>query len=171
MKNFTVTNNYYLDNLYKRNKVFTKELNRENVKNGILMAADSKALINGTAAMNSIDYGDEKEDESLETSRFYRNLKAFADAYNYTVDSTSKSEATVPKKMLKKIKKLYSKYQEKLETYGIKFNKDGYMKLDKRAIDKMDKSKYESLFGEDSEFTSELKGIAEKLLKHIDYSV
>ncbi|MCR5526698.1 MAG: hypothetical protein K6F39_04875 [Lachnospiraceae bacterium] len=171
MSSFTVTSNYYLKSLYKNNQVYATALNRENVNNGLLMAADTKALMNGTAVMNSINYGDAEDDEALETKRFYLNLKAFADTYNYTMESASKSSTAVSKSVVKKIKKLYAKYESKLESLGIEFDTDGYMELDKSSIDDIDKSKYEKLFGKDSEFMSELKSLAKKLSKHIDYTV
>ncbi|SKC00649.1 hypothetical protein SAMN06296386_11323 [Lachnospiraceae bacterium] len=169
MSNFTVTNNYYLYNLYKENSLYAIKEKREGVKSGKLLAADTKALLKGVKVLGSENYGDEKDDTNAENKRLYKKLKSFADAYNYTMESSKEFDSRRTRKIRKEMDALKEKYADKLEAYGITFSDKGYMKLSKTTIDGVDNRKFEKYFGEESEFSNTVKKLAKKLYNHVDY--
>ncbi len=171
MSNFSVTNNYYLYNLYKDNSLYAIQSKRSGAKPGALLSADSKALMKGVKVLSAADYGDEEDDSTTETKTFYKKLKSFADAYNYTMESSEEVGDRSTKKIRKELDALREEYAEDLERYGITFNNKGYMKLNKNTIDEIDKNRYEKFFGADSELTKTISKLANKLHNHVDYQI
>ena len=76
---------------------------RSGAKPGALLSADSKALMKGVKVLSAADYGDEEDDSTTETKTFYKKLKSFADAYNYTMESSEEVGDRSTKKIRKEL--------------------------------------------------------------------
>ncbi|MCR5770103.1 MAG: hypothetical protein K6G87_02580 [Butyrivibrio sp.] len=168
---YSVTANYYLRNLYGSNKDYIIGSTRLQASNASVVSADSKALAKGAKKMMSLDYGSYATDDDIENAMLGNNIKAFIDTYNNTIDSASDSDLKDIKKLVSKMKTLGKEYEEELEELGITFDDDGYMTIDSSAVENLDNKKFESVFGEDSDFTKTVRSLARKLYKHIDASI
>lgn len=170
MSSFTVDNNAVLRSLYKStDSKLTKKSARQEAAKPKLIFSDTSALRKGIKALADEDYGDEDEDDSKITKAdFYKKMKAFADSYNYTVESSSSYSTKDTREALRKMKKLVNQYSDDLDNLGVTFDDDGYMTLSESAFDNIDEAKFESSFGKDSDFMNQLDSIAKKLNRHID---
>ena len=171
MSSYTVTNNMYLRNLYKStDSSLVKGSNRKEASKPKLIIADTTALQKGISSLADEDYGDpDEEDEEITKANFYKKMKAFADAYNNTLDSSSSYKTSkYAKNATKQIKSLVSQYSDELDDLGVSLDDDGYMTLSDSAFDNIDEADFEGTFGKDSEFMMSLNSIAKKLYRHID---
>lgn len=171
MSNYTVTNNLYLRNLYKSvDSSLAGKTARAEASKPKLIYADSSALQKGISSLADEDYGDpDEEDSKITKAEFYKKMKAFADSYNYTSDSSSSySTNRYAKNASKQMKALVKKYSDELEDLGVSFNDKGYMELSESAFDNIDEADFENTFGKDSDFMKSLNSIAKKLNRHID---
>ncbi|MQN01040.1 MAG: hypothetical protein DUD27_09175 [Lachnospiraceae bacterium] len=174
MSGYTVTNNLYLRNLYKSTDTsLTKKSARKETSTPKLIIADTAALQKSISTLYDVDYGDPDEtDNKIEKADFYKKMKAFADTYNNTVDSSSSySSNRDAKKAVNEMKSLREKYSDELDDLGVTFDDDGYMKLSESAFDNIDEADFEDMFGKGSDFMSSLNSIAKKLYRHIDVGV
>lgn len=87
---------------------------------------------------------------------------ALVDTYNNSIDSASNSSSTSMKHYAKQLKKLASKYSDKLEDIGITINKDGTLKANEELV-KSDADTLNSLFGNDNDFTSSLYRVSRQM--------
>ena len=170
MSTFTITSNSYLRSLYRSDRSLATKKGRADATNAELLGADAAALKNGVGKLAGLDYGDSRKDSTIEKNRLFMNLQAFQDAYNNTIKSSSDSENDVAKSDARKIKQLAKKYSDELSELGVTFDEEkGYMKVRNSAVDNIDVSKYEKVFGKDSDFSKELSKLSKRLAKHIDY--
>lgn len=169
MSNFTVTANGYLRNLYSGNRNLVNVSERAKVSTKDLGKADTKALSKGIAALSSYDYENNGEDNA----EFYKTVKAFADSYNYTLESSSSlSEGDKrTKDVLKDIKKLRENYGDELEKFGISFKSNGYMEVDGTAFDNIKPESFKRIMGSDTDFMKDISNISKKLTRRINYLV
>ena len=171
MSIFTVKNNLYLRNLYKSvDSSLSKKSERTETSKPKLIYADTTALQKGISALADEDYGDpDEEDSKITKAEFYKKMRAFADSYNYTLDSSSSySTNRHAKSATKQMKALVKEYGDDLEDLGVSFNDKGYMELSESAFDNIDEADFEDTFGKDSDFMKSLNSIAKKLNRHID---
>lgn len=171
MSSFTVKNNLYLRNLYKSvDSSLTGKSARADASKPKLIYADSTALQKGISALADEDYGDpDEEDSKITKAEFYKKMRAFADSYNYTLDSSSSySTNRYAKSATKQMKALVKEYGDDLDDLGVSFNDKGYMELSESAFDNIDEADFEDTFGKDSDFMKSLNSIAKKLNRHID---
>lgn len=173
MSSFTVTNNSYLRNLYKStDSTLSKKSARNQTAKGKLVIADTSALRKGISTLYDEDYGDADEaDTDSDKEDFKNKMHAFADAYNYTLDSSSSYGSSYSKKAVKQIKSLVDTYGDDLTDLGVSFDDKGYMTLSDSAFDNIDEAEFEDTFGSDSDFMQRLDSIAKKLNRHIDLSI
>ncbi len=171
--NFSVTNNWYLRNNYRTDKELSKMANRDGVSGAKLSGADSAALKRGIRALKDYKYEDAKKVSSKDTNTvlgkapFYNTLKAFADTYNYTLDSGKSSSNNDIKKLSKNMKNIANKYSKELDELGVTFDKKGYMKVSASAVDNIKLSTYGEKLGE-SDFLKELEKNTQKIYRRID---
>ncbi|MGN0240982.1 MAG: hypothetical protein ACI4CS_04770 [Candidatus Weimeria sp.] len=171
MSNYTVTNNLYLRNLYKSvDSSLAGKTARADASKAKLVYADTTALQKGISVLADEDYGDPDEDDNAITkANFYKKMKAFADSYNYTLDSSSSYKTNSDaKKAAKQMKELVKEYGDDLDNLGISFDDKGYIKLSDSSFDNIDEAEFEDTFGKDSDFMKSLNSIAKKLNRHID---
>ena len=173
MSNFTVTNNWYLRDNYKNNKDLSMMANRDGVSDTKLSGADSAALKRSIRALRDYKYEDAKKVSSKDTDsvlgkgKFYNSLKAFADTYNYTLDSGKNSSNNDIKKLSKNMKSIASKYSDELDQLGVTFDSKGYMKISASAVDNIKLSTYGERLGE-SDFLKDLEKNTQKIYRRID---
>ena len=173
MSNFSVTNNWYLRNNYKSDQTLSKLANRSEVSDSKLSAADSAALKRGIRALRDYKYEDSHKVSSKDTdsvfgkSKFYSTLKAFADTYNYTLDSSKASSNDDIKKLSKSMKKIASKYSDELDQLGVSFDSKGYMSVSASAVDNINLSTYGDKLA-DSDFLKDLEKNTQKIYRRID---
>ncbi len=173
MSSFTVTNSWYLRNNYKSNQSLSKQTNRSEASEASLSEADSSALKKAIRGLRNYKYEDAKKVSSKDTdsvlgkSKFYSTLKAFADTYNYTLESSSTSSSSDIKRLSKKMKSIASKYSEELDELGVTFDKKGYMQVSASAVDTIKLSTYGEKLGE-SEFLDDLEKNTQKIYRRID---
>lgn len=169
MASYTVSANNYLRDLYSGNRNLVNNSERAKVTITDRGKADATALKRGIASLSDYDYEAETDDET----KFYKTLKAFADSYNNTIKSGDELSNTDPttKRLVSQMKKLKEQYGDELETYGISFDKKGYMSINDTAMDTISVDKYKNLLGEDSEFMKDLEKLSVKLQRRINYLV
>lgn len=168
---YTVTSNMYLRNLYGANKDYISGSIRSQAPNAKVVSADSQALSKGVKTINAFEFGTRSKDDDLDDALLSNNLKAFIDAYNNTIDSASDSPLKDIKRLVSKLKDLGDDYKEELGKLGISFDDNGYMSIESAAVANLDNSKFEKMFGKDSDFTKTVRTLARKLYRHIDASV
>ncbi len=171
MASFSVTNNHYLRVIYTGNTDIIKKADREDKSNSRLTKADSTALHKALARLSEYDFDGVKDDNESRKKDFYNTMKAFSDAYNYTLESGSASQNESIAKLTKKMKQLSSKNADDLEDFGITFDEKGYMNVRKSAIDNISTSKYKDWVGKDSEYAKELSEISKQMSRHVDITL
>ena len=171
--NFIVTNNWYLRDNYKSNKALSKASARSEASASKLSEADSLALKRGIRALRDYKYEDvskissKDSDSVLGKDKFYKTLKAFADTYNYTLDSSEGASSRDIKKLSKKMKSIASKYSDELDELGVTFDKKGYMQISASSVDAIKLSTYGEKLGS-SDFLKELETNTQKIYRRID---
>ena len=172
-RSFSVTNSWYLRDNYKKNKELSRFANRDSASESTLSAADSAALKRGIKALKDYKYEDASKVSSKDTDtvlgkgKFFSTLKAFADTYNYTLDSGKNSSNPDIKKLSKNMKNIAQKYSEELDELGVTFDKKGYMSVSASAGDNIKLSTYGEKLG-NSEFLSDLEKNTQKIYRRID---
>ena len=167
MASFSVTTNLYLRQVYSPNRDLCVSANRTDTSNNILVSADSSALSKAVKAMKSLDFS---TDSTAGKDKFFKTLKSFADAYNYTVSSGSSTKDKKISSLVNSLKNLTSKQESELKGLGISI-KNGYLKISSNAASTISPSSYEDLFGKDSSFMKELSSYAKKINKNIDVAL
>ncbi len=167
MASFSVTNNVYLRNLYSIDRSLSVKNNRTEAPTTRLIVADSSALNKATKTFSSFNFDD---DSKTNKEKFQKTLKSFADAYNYTVSSTSSLKSGQSFNAASKIKNLTEKYSSELKSLGISV-KNGYMTISSTAASNISPDQYKELFGKDSAYMKELSAYAKKLGNSIDVSL
>ena len=171
MASFSVTNNHYLRVIYTGNTDIIKKSDREDKSNSRLSKADSTALHKALSRLAEYDFDGVKDDSETKKTDFYNTLKAFSDAYNYTLESGSASQNASIAKLTKQMKQLSSKNADNLSDYGITFDDKGYMNVRKSAIDNISTSKYKEFVGKDSSYAKELSQISKQMSRHVDITL
>lgn len=169
MSNFSITSNHYLRNLYQSDRSMVTKSARAQVSGTDRTKADAKALAKGIAGLSSYDYEGENSDE--EKLDFYNTLKAFADTYNYTMESSQEIGDKETKALVKKFEELKEEHGEDLAKFGITFNDDGYMSIAQSAIDNINVNRFKEVFGSDTEFMENLSDLQKRLSRRVNYLV
>ena len=173
MANYNITASAFLRNNYSAYRQMSIKANRDEASPKELSTADSLALKKAIRSLSDYEYNDEDtEDSDAENVKFYKTIKAFADTYNYTLDSSTSSSSESIKALGKKMKNFSSKYEDELKELGIKFNSKGYMEISASAIDNIKQSTYGEAFSTGSayktKFLDELKDVTQKIYRRID---
>ena len=173
MSSYTITSSKYLRDFYATDRTIAKKSARDEASKKDVISADAKALRRALRDLGDYDYGDEDtEDTDNEKNLFYKHLKAFADTYNYTLDSTSDASSSGIKSMSKKMKQFAEKYADELGDLGVTFDKKGYMSITPSAIDNIERSTYGKTFSASSDtqsdFFKDLESVASRIYRRID---
>ena len=171
VSSFSVSTNYYLRSLYSTDRSLISKATRDETKASSLQKADQDALRKGIRALADWDYEDDEENKKKTVkAKFYKNLKAFMDSYNYTLESGDKAslEDGTIKHSVNNMRALSKKYSEELSSLGIKTDSKGYMKISNSALDNIDLDNYEDVFGKDSKYMKALSQYSKHVSNHID---
>ncbi|HBA97767.1 MAG TPA: hypothetical protein DCZ23_06645 [Lachnospiraceae bacterium] len=151
--------NFIFRNYYSKNRNAARAVTRSNITKDELVTADSDALSKIAKTLRGLEYS---SDNGV---GIYNNVKAFTDAYNNLISSTSGSvsyDVTHPNKLLKNLVK--SKKDE-LEDIGISVAASGKLKLKKETLLQSSPKKIAKIFSSDSEFTQKVKYYSGKIYK------
>lgn len=166
---FSITSNQTLRSLYGAYREYSKSSNRENVDPQTLSKADSTALKRAIKKLQNSVYDEKTDltDTSGKALEYRENLKAFIDTYNLTLESSNKHNDRSLKRAVKQMKELTEKYKNDLDSLGITYDSDGFMKLNPSTS--VEKTKpYEALFGPKADFMNDLGKIPNRIYRHIN---
>lgn len=166
MANFAVYNNISLRNNYGDFRKYVNKSSRSDADASTLSFADASALRKAIKGLADYDYED-SDDQDM-----YDKIRAFADTYNYTLDSATKESlengnANV-KGAMKGLKQLARDHADELSKYGISIDNDGYMSVSDSATKNIAHSKFANVLGKESEFASDVSKYAKRIAKNID---
>lgn len=162
MSSFSIASSLALRNNYKDNRTLAVKTNRNDASTSKLNQADSLALRQAVKRLDSYDF------KTASKKDLEEKVRAFVDTYNYTLESTSKSDDKSISSANKNIKNLSKKYASELENLGIRIDDAGYMKLSTSATKNIKGEKFESLLGKDSEYMKSLNTYAKRITNHVD---
>ncbi|MBQ9633299.1 MAG: hypothetical protein IJV04_10385, partial [Lachnospiraceae bacterium] len=114
MAGFSVSNNHYLRMIYMGNTEVTKKADRGKFTSSKLSKADSQALRKGLARLAEYDMDSVPDDNEDKKKDLFNNMKAFQDAYNYSIESGSKSQNKSVTQLTGQMKKLSSEHAKEL---------------------------------------------------------
>jgi ElaB/YqjD/DUF883 family membrane-anchored ribosome-binding protein len=155
----TLTSDFYLSNFYTANRSARKTSGRKELSANELSYEDARALKRAVARLGSFEY---TEDENIDN--IYSTISAFADTYNNTLTSTSKSSDADLSKYAKQLKSLANKYSDELESVGITVEKNGSLTVNEDLLNlKSVDALKEAFTADDSKFIKTTKSIARKL--------
>lgn len=151
--------NFIFRNYYSKNRGAAKAVTRGNIKDSELVTADSDALSKISKTLRNLEYS---SDNGV---GIYNNVKAFTEAYNNLISSSSSSvsyDIDHPNKLLKNLVK--SKKDE-LEEIGISVSASGKLTLKKETLLESSPKKISKIFSSDSDFTKKVKYYSGKIYK------
>jgi superoxide dismutase len=166
---FSVTSNSVLRNTYGVYRDLTKSAARSETTANKLSIADSTALKKVITGLQHSLYDDKEDATDSEgyAKSYAKRMKAFIDTYNYTLESSKKNSSSDISRQVPKMKKLAEKYKDELNSAGITYDSDGYLKVSS-SIDTSVTKRFEKIFGEDSDFMNDLKDIAGNIKRHVN---
>lgn len=155
----TLTADFYLNNFYQANRGARKSSGRKDLTNNELSYEDARALKRAVGKLGSFSF---TEDENVEN--IYSTIKAFADTYNNTLSSTSKSSDKDLSRYSGQLKSLANKYRDELKSVGITVEKNGSLSVNEnilkgKSVDVLNKA----FTKDDSKFIKTTNAIARKL--------
>lgn len=163
--NVSATNSLSLRVFYTGNRTLIGKSSRKDATAGTLSFADSTALRTGIRRLQDFNFEDATEDEVQE------KLQAFADTYNYTLESGSKyaiNDSAV-KNAVKNMKELAKEYEGDLESIGISIDKkNGQMSVSSSAAKNLNRSRFSDFFNSDSKYLKSLYSSAKHITKKVD---
>lgn len=170
---FTITNNLTIRQFYGDNRAYLKKSTRQESTPARLNAVDSSALRKAIRALRESEYSDEKDTSSTTGSvkNFAKRMKAFVDVYNNTVSGAKENSSDRDvKNTLRRIKSLTSQYEDELDNAGIRVQNDGTLKVSDSSSVKSTE-RFESIFGEDSDYLKDLDKLARRIHRHVDVAL
>ena len=150
---------YMLNHYYSKNRDAAKKIHRANMKDEVLVTADSHALSKVAKGLRDLDY---TSDNGV---GIYNNVKAFIETYNNFIGSSSGSLDRKISHTRKLLTKAVKENSEELEAVGITILSSGKLSLNKTELAKCSSSKVKKIFSEDSDLTKKIKFYAGKIYK------
>jgi ElaB/YqjD/DUF883 family membrane-anchored ribosome-binding protein len=155
----SLTSDFYLSNFYQANRSARKTSGRKDLTTNELSYEDARALKRAVNRLGSIEFTDDENIDNI-----YSAITAFADTYNNTLSSTSKSSDSDLSKYSKQLKSLAKKYSDDLESIGITVEKDGSLTVNDSLLKLKDVDDLKEAFtSDDSRFIKKTNSIARKL--------
>lgn len=151
--------NFILRNYYSKNRNAARAITRGNIKNDELVTADSDALSKISKTLRDLKYS---SDNGV---GIYNNVKAFTDAYNNLISSTSGSVSYDITHSEKLLKNLVKSKKDELEEIGISVSASGKLTLKKETLLQSSPKKISNIFSSDSDFTKKVKYYSGKIYK------
>ena len=162
--NISASNTLSIRQFYGDNRNLVSKANRKDQSTGKLADADVRALKRAASKLSDFNY------EEASATEMYEKLKAFADTYNYTLESGKNysSENSYVKRAVKELKNLTAQYADELKSYGFSVDSDGYLSVSDSSVNNISGSTFSEMFGKDSEYMGKLSEVAKKYSRHID---
>ena len=155
--------NFLLKNLYSKNRNAARSVTRGNIKDDVLVTADSDALKKISKSLRDLEYTKENGEG------VYNNVKAFVETYNNLITSSKNSSSYDISHSMKLIKNLTKENKDELEKIGITIAASGKLELKKETLVQCSPQKVASIFSEESDYTKKLKFYSGKIYKTSNY--
>lgn len=150
---------FYLRNIYSKNRNARKAENRVSMPNNTLVTADSNAIKKISEKLRQMDYDVEH------SSEIYQNTKLFIETYNNLIQSTGSSENYSITSLKKQLSKMTKEDKDKLASIGIEIKASGELKLDKKTFGECKPSKVAKVLSSDSTFIQSVRSFASRIYK------
>lgn len=158
----TLSSGYYLRNFYISNRDARTSSKRSNMDSSALSLADGKALRRAIKELGSMEYNEEQEDSIRNTAL------AFIETFNNTLSSTSKADDQTLTHTMKQMKALANEYASDFEDIGVTVKEDGTLSGGGSLFSSADISKFEKLFGKDSDLMQRTSAYAKRVERRSD---
>ena len=168
---FTVNANHFLRNMYSgTDRTLSTSAGRESASKSKLTFADSQALKKAISELGSFDYSlpESEVNESMKT-KFSKDVRAFVDAYNYTMESAKGNDDEEIRKAGKKMKAFSEKNKDLLNSVGIEVKGSGYLSYDNSRASSLYLHSFGKAFASDAEYMQGVSKYASKINNHVDY--
>ncbi len=152
-----LTSNFYMKSFYRYNRNVIKTSGRNDYSTTELSYEDTRALKRAVSKLDDFDYSD---NDNL--TNIINSVKAFAETYNYTLDSCSSKDSNAYRQM-KQLKALSEKYADKLEDIGITFTDDGKMSVSDSILKSSTADEFKQVFSKESGYLNSMRGIARRM--------
>ncbi len=153
----SLTSNFYMKNFYRYNRNAIKVSTRSDYSTTELSYEDTRALKRAVSKLDDFDYEDSDNMENLISS-----IKAFAETYNYTIDTNSLEDASTYR-LTKQLKALSKKYEDELEDIGITFEEDGKMSISENILEGSTVKEFKNVFSKDTGYLDSMRHIARRM--------
>lgn len=153
----SLTSNFYMQNYYRYNRAVIKTSARQEYSTSELSYEDTRALKRAIAKLEDFDYDDSENLENLINS-----VKAFAETYNFTLDSCSSKDSSAYRQM-KQLKKLSKEYESEFKKLGITFEEDGKMSVSDSILENSTIDEFKNVFSKDTGYLDSMKTIAKRM--------
>ena len=168
---FSVNANHYLRNMYSgTDRTLSTSAGRANASKSKLTFADSQALKKAISELGDFDYSlpESEVTESMKT-KFSKDVRAFVDAYNYTMESGKSSDKNEIQKAAKQMKSFSEKNKDLLNSVGIEVKGSGYLSYDSSRANSMYLHSFGKAFASDAEYMQGVSKYASRINNHVDY--
>lgn len=152
-----LTSQFYLQNFYRMNRKAMKVSTRKDYNQVELSYEDSRALKKAAAKLSSFDYSEEENGDNI-----LNTIKAFAETYNYTLDSSSSQDSDTYRQN-RQLKALTQKYGDELKDLGITIEEDGKLSVSENILEKASFDEVKKVFSNESDYVSKLRTIARRM--------
>ncbi len=153
----SLTSDFYMKNYYRFNRNVIKTSVRKDYSTSELSYEDSRALKRAIAKLEDFDY-----DDSANLKNIVSSVKAFADTYNFTLDSCSSEDSSAYRQM-KQLKKLSKEYESEFKKLGITFEEDGKMSVSNNILEGSTIKEFKNVFSKDAGYLDGMKSIAKRM--------
>lgn len=153
----SLTANFYLKDFYRYNRNAIKAADRKEYSTTELSYEDTRALKRAIAELGDFEFDEFDNEENLRNT-----IKAFAEVYNFTLDSTS-VKGTDTARLNKQLKELTTKYGDKLEDIGITIQENGKMKVSHNILEAASMNELKEVFDKDGEYMRGVKRISRRM--------
>ena len=152
-----LTSNFFLQNFYRYNRKAMKASTRDDYTKTELSYEDSRALKRAASKLASFDYSGEENGENIVST-----IKAFADTYNYTIESSSSSDSDTYRQN-RQLKALTKKYEDELKDIGIRIEKNGTLSVSDNILKGSSVKEIRKVFSEESDYVRNMRTIANRM--------
>lgn len=153
----SLTANYYMKNFYRYNRNAFKASDRKEYSNTELSYEDTRALKRALSKLDDFNFDEFDNEENLRNT-----IKAFAETYNLTMESTS-VENSDTYRLNKQLKELTAKYGDKLEDIGITIQDNGKMKVNHNIFEGASLTELKEVFNKEGDYMRNMKRITRRM--------
>ena len=152
-----LTSDFFLKNFYRDNRKAMKVSTRNEYNSTELSYEDSRALKRAASKLSSFNYSEDENGDNIVST-----IKAFAETYNNTLESSSSKDSEVYRQH-KQLKALTKKYGDKLEDLGITIKEDGKLSISDNILKSSTFDEIKEVFSDDSDYVTNLRKIAKRM--------